>query len=172
MGGRRVVAGQPLGLVAGDGIAVIDPGLVVVAAASHIPARQGHDLAIVGGDGEGPLVGVEGGDLAAGAVDHPQPRTGVAAAHNSVADPELALTDLQSICSEPAVLRHALAGGRVQPGDLRSGEGDHARLLPVSEPVPPVADLDSVGFRFAAADDHLAVLDQPVHGLVGAVVAE
>jgi hypothetical protein len=36
MADAEVVAGQSLGLVPGDGIAVIDPRLVVVAAAGHI----------------------------------------------------------------------------------------------------------------------------------------
>ena len=116
--------------------------------------------------------GSRGGDLAAGAVDHPQPSPGVAAAHDPVADPELPLTDLQSIPSEPACLHHAVAGGRVQPGDLNPGEGDHPRLLAFPEPVPPIADLGGVGFRLAATDDHLAVRDQLVNGLVVAVVAE
>jgi hypothetical protein len=119
-----------------------------------------------------PLAGVEGGDLAARAVDHPQPGSGVAATHDPVADPELPLTDLQRVGAEPAVLRHALPRRHVEPGDLGPGEGDHARLLPVSEPVPPVADLGGVGFRLAAADDHPAVLYQPVHRLVGAVIPE
>jgi hypothetical protein len=168
----EVVAGQPLGLVPGDGIAVVDPRLVLVAPAGHIPARQQDHLAVVGGDGEGPLAGIEGDDLAAGAVHHSQPGPGVAAADHPVADPELPLTNLQSIRPEAAVLGHPLTSSRVQPGDLGSGEGDHPRLLAAGEPLPPVADLDSVGFRLAATHDHLAVLHQPVHGLLGTMVAE
>jgi hypothetical protein len=85
---------------------------------------------------------------------------------------ELPLTDLQRVGAEAAVLGHALARGCVEPGDLGPGEGDHARLLSLPEPVPPVADLGGVGFRLAAADDHLAVGDQPIHGFILAVVAE
>jgi hypothetical protein len=146
--------------------------LVVVAAAGHIPARQRHRLAVVGRDRQSPLVWVEGGDLAAGAVHHPQLSPGVAAAHDSVTDPELPLTHLQSIPPEAAVLGHALARGYIQAGDLGPGEGDHPSLLAFPEPLPPVADLGGVGFRLAAADDHVAVLDQPVHRLLRAVVAE
>src|SRR5215217_7586400 len=40
------------------------------------------------------------------------------------------------------------------------------------ESLPPVADLDGIGFCLGAADDHFAVGDQLVHGLIGAVVAE
>jgi hypothetical protein len=56
--------------------------------------------------------------------------------------------------------------GGVQPGGFRSGEGDHAGLLPIAEALPPVAHLGGVGFRLGAAHDHLAVRHQPIEGLV------
>jgi hypothetical protein len=115
---------------------------------------------------------VESDDLAAGAVDHPQSRSGVAAAHHSVADPELPVGDLKDVGPEAAILRHQFPCGSVQVSRFRSGEGDHAGLLALAEPLPPVAHLRGVGFRLGAADDNLAVGHQPVECLVLAAGAE
>jgi hypothetical protein len=128
----------------------------------HIPARQRHRQPLVGADRERAARGVQGGDLATGPVDHPQPRSGVAATDHLVAHPELLLADLEGVGSEPAGLCHELPRGGVEPGCFGAGEGDHAGLLAVAEALPPVADLGGVGFRFRAAHHHLAVRHQPL----------
>jgi hypothetical protein len=97
--------GQPLGAVAGGGIGQIHPPVALPAAAA-IQIRPGQDdLAAVGAvqaKGEGPGLGVEGGDGAAAAVGHPELGDGVVAADDPVPHRQLAVLDLEPIGTEPS----------------------------------------------------------------------
>jgi hypothetical protein len=70
----------------------------------QVAAVQGGLLPVVQPHGQRPLVGVEGEDLAAAAVGHPQGAEGVLAAHHHIPDRELAVADLEVVGAK-------LAGG-------------------------------------------------------------
>src|SRR5215216_8080130 len=91
-------AGQTLGAVAGGGVGQVDPPVALAAAAAvQVGPGQGHLPAVgaVQADGEGPGVGVEGGDDPPAVVGHPQLADGVVATHDPVPHPQLAVLNLQ-----------------------------------------------------------------------------
>jgi len=94
-----------LGAVAGGGIGQVDPPVAFVAAAAIQIGPGQDDLPSVGAvrvEGQGPGLGVEGGDGAAAAVGHAELADGVVAAHDPVPDGQLTVLDLEPLGAEAA----------------------------------------------------------------------
>src|SRR6266542_1724456 len=168
---QRMLAGQPLGLVPGGGIAKVDGAPVGVAPGPpagplvQVATRQG-DLPAVRAlqpHRQLPLLGVDRDDLAAAAVGDPQRGQRVLAAHHQVTDRNRPVTDPEAVGAELAGLVAELLAGAVelighaaQPGqdrDLLAGVGK--RLL---EQRPPVRQHGLLGLGRGLGGHHPAVL--------------
>jgi hypothetical protein len=108
----------------------------------QVAAVQSRLLAVVQAQGEGPLVGVEGEDLAAAAVGHPQSAEGVLAADHQIPDRELAIPDLEALGAELAGVPAELLAGGVELVDLLAPVGQDRHPVAVLERLPPVGQQD------------------------------
>jgi pimeloyl-ACP methyl ester carboxylesterase len=106
----------------GGGIGQVDPPIALPAAAT-IQIRPGQDdlpaVGAVQAEGQGPSVGVEGGDDAAAAVGHPQLGDGVLTAHDPVPDRQLEVLELEPLGAEAILGGQQLLAGAVEPVDLQ-----------------------------------------------------
>ena len=100
-------------------------------AAIQIRPGQGHRPVVVAvqADGQGPGLGVEGGDSAAAAVGHPELPDRVVAADDPVPDRQLAVLDLQPLLAEAAAGGQQLLAEAVEPIHLGPAGGQHDDLL-------------------------------------------
>jgi hypothetical protein len=164
--------------MAGAGIAEVDgappgvppgpPGGPVV----QVAAVQGDLLPVVQPHGQRVLLGVEGEDLAAAAVGHPQRPEGVLAAHHHIPDGQSAVADLEPLGAELAgVVAELLAGG-VELVDLLPAVGQDRHPLAPLERLPPVAHQDLLELAGRLGGDQLAVGAVGGQGRVEVAVAQ
>jgi len=166
---QRPPASQPLGAVAGGGIGQIHPPIPLPLGASlEVGPGQGDRAAIVAVEphGEGPALGVEGGDDPAAAVGDPELGDGVVAADDPVPDRQLAVLDLEALGAEAPAGGQEFLASAVEPVDFDPARGQHddplGRVLFGSLPGgPPVLQQRQGGGRFGVGGHH------PIMGLVG-----
>ena len=171
---EHLVAGHPLGLVDGDGVAVVDmAGADVVAVDDDAPTA--HQV-----DGHVAAVGVEGGDGA----DHPvvdparpgTPRRGVEAGVAGEDDPvtglELAVTDVEDGTGQEAGGGSSVAAVTVEGAGFGTGAGEEEGVAAVPVGLPPVADGGSVNVLEAVVEDDAVVVVVGVEGGGDVAVAE
>jgi hypothetical protein len=105
----------------------------------QVAAVQGGLLAVVEPQRQRAFLGVEGEDLAAAAVGHPQRPEGVLAADHQISDRVLAVADLEALAAELAGLVAELLAGGVELVHLLAAVGQDGDPVPVLEGLPPVA---------------------------------
>jgi hypothetical protein len=138
--------------------------------APAIQVRPGHGhLPAVGAvqeQGQGPFLGIKGGDGAAAAIGHPQLADGVVAAHHPIPHRQLAVLDPELVMAKPVAGGQQLLAGAVEPVDLGPAGGQHDHLagrvvvgaLPGG---PPILQQGQGGGRLGVGGHH------PVMGLIG-----
>jgi hypothetical protein len=107
--------------VAGGGIGQVHPAVALLAAAAvQIRPGQSHSSVVIAvqANGQGPGLGVEGGNGATAAIGHPQLTDRVLATHDPITDGQLAVLDQEPPAAEPAASGEELLAGGVEPVDL------------------------------------------------------
>jgi hypothetical protein len=138
----------------------------------QVATVQGGLLAVVEPQRQRAFLGVEGEDLAAAAVGHPQRPEDVLAADHQIPDREAVVTDLEALAAEVAGVVSELLAGSVELVHLLAPVGQDGDPVPVLEGLPPVAQQELLELGGGLGGDQAAVGAVGAERLVEVAIAQ